>query len=105
MTEGKDANDTPGNQRVTNALLKSSIEHVGSMVAEVRDEQRRCFGDHEGRLRALEGNQREVLTLIKGLKENQDDQRKNSNRNDGIVGGILFGLMVATDYVKDALSK
>lgn len=50
------------NHRVTNALLKASIDNLAEKVAEWHDEQKRCNDDHEERIRDLERRQTQSET-------------------------------------------
>ena len=90
MAASREAESDTGNQRVTNALLKQDISHVAEMVRDLRDEQRKCNDDHEGRIRALEGNQRHILALIEQL-----DQRVKGWGVTNSLGIVVAGILAA----------
>jgi len=79
-----------GNQRVTNALIKKDIDHLTEIMRDTRDEIRICNKDYEERIRALEGNQRSILTLI----ENLDSRVKTWNITNS-VGVVIAGVLAA----------
>jgi len=82
--------DEANNQRVTNALIKRDLDHLTEMGRDFRDEIRTCNDDHDGRIRALEGNQRSILTLI----ENLDSRVKTWNITNS-VGVVIAGVLAA----------
>ena len=54
-----------------------------------------------GCVRTVQIQQAADQVKIHNLKENQDELRKNSNRNDGIVGGVILGAVAAKELLKE----
>ena len=58
-----------------------------------------------GCVRDVQIDQATHRSEINTLTKNQDELRKNSNRNDGIVGGVLLGAVAAKELIKELFTQ
>ena len=58
-----------------------------------------------GTVRSVQVQQAADQVKIYNLTKCQDELRKNSNRNDGIVGGVLLGAVAAKEFIKEILAQ
>ena len=90
-----DTEESNGNQRVTNAIIKRDIEHLTSQVNRFTDEVRKCNEDQEQRIRTLEGNQRSILAIIDNL-----EKRVNTWNITNSIGVVVAGVLAALGIQK-----
>ena len=85
---------------VENAVILERVE-VGN-----RRLDRLCtqMENLNGSLRAVQINQAADQVKIHNLTKHQDELRKVSNRNDGIVGGVVLSVVAAKELLKEILS-
>ena len=57
-----------------------------------------------GCVRTVQIQQAADQVKIYNLDKHQDELRKNSNRNDGIVGAVVIGVVAAKELLKEVFS-
>ena len=85
----------------SNAVILERVEAVIKRQDKVIDQ----IDDMNGCLRDVQINQATHRSEINSLTKDQDELRKNSNRNDGIVGGVLLGAVAAKELIKELFTQ